>query len=198
MFSFLHCPGAQITSTSIKLPLYVDFVVAVSRSREGEEGGEDAVDTGGGGEAKRGEGGVDAGCTGPCCSPASRVPTHCPSYQLLLPLLLLPHKTSAEMMKDLLMGDQNLSFNKCVVGSIGKTSSSITEKFRLTGTGLPNTSRKLSCAIKDLCHGQVELKLHLLTSYLSRTVCISCIQKLPGWSLYIVVVSVWSFCKKGF
>ena len=97
----------------------------------------------------------------------SRVATHCPSYQLPLPLLLLPHKSSAEMMKDLLMGDQNLSFNKCVVGSIGKTSSSITEKFRLTGTGLPNTSRKLSCAnIKDLCHGQVESKLHLLTDQL--------------------------------
>ena len=39
--------GTQLYTLTLSFD-NVDFVVAVSRSREGEEGGKDAVDTGGG------------------------------------------------------------------------------------------------------------------------------------------------------
>ena len=63
-----------------------------------EEGeGEEGAEGGEGGEGWKGEEEEgDAGCTGPCCSPAYPLPFLPPPTLLLL---LLPYKTSAEMMK---------------------------------------------------------------------------------------------------
>ena len=71
--------------------------------------------------------------------------------------------------------------NKCVCGSLTKSFSSITEKFGLTGTGLANTSRKLSRPTRICVTGKLSQNCKLTTG------------QSPGKSC---LDANWSFSKK--